>query len=189
MAERRTQAERTATTRAALLRSARQLYAERGIAETGREDIAELAGVTRGALYHHFSSTKAVAVAVIEQIDDELVDRVVRAARGTDDPAEQIRRSGWAYVAAAAEPDIARIVREAPLVLSPAELRAANDATCLRLLEPVLRRLGLDGDVGITARLLLGLFDEAALLVAEDPKRKRRVLASLDALLDGLIGV
>ncbi len=69
---RESQAARSARTRAALLRSARTLFAEKGFADTGREEIAQRAGVTRGALYHHFASKAEVAAAVVAEIEDEL---------------------------------------------------------------------------------------------------------------------
>lgn len=185
--ERRTQAERTERTRGALLAAARELFSERGIADTGRDDIAERAGVTRGALYHHFESKAAVAVAVIEAVDAELTDRVVDAARRGTDPFDQLRRSCRAYIDACAEPDIARILLEAPLVLSADALRAMNEASCVHLLEPVLERLDVVGDRRTAARLVLGMLNEAALLVATDPRSKRRVNATVDAFLERLL--
>jgi AcrR family transcriptional regulator len=187
MVSRRTQMERRETTRAALLDAARELFAERGVAETGRDEIAERAGVTRGALYHHFDSKNAVAVAVIEALDAELVERVVTAASRGRDPFDQLRRSCHAYIDASAEPDIARILLEAPLVLDPDALRAMNEATCLQLLEPALERLGVVEDRPIAARLLLGMLDEAARLVATEPRSKRRVIATVDAFLERLL--
>src|SRR5271167_1827275 len=77
---RQTQAARSARTRGALLAAARELFAAKGFAATGREEIAERAGVTRGALYHHFASKTHVAAAVVEQLEGELVDLVVAAA-------------------------------------------------------------------------------------------------------------
>jgi AcrR family transcriptional regulator len=180
---RRTQTERREQTRAALLAAARELFAERGFADTGREDIAERAGVTRGALYHHFDSKRAVAVAVLEELSDELAARVVAAAVTTDDPREQIRRSAHAYIEACADPSIARIVIEIPLVVPPDRLRTLNEVTCAKLLEPTLERIGIASDIRMTAALLLGMLDEAARIVAAKPRSKRRVSATVDAVL------
>jgi AcrR family transcriptional regulator len=184
---RRTQAERRESTHAALLVAARELFAERGYADTGREDIAERAGVTRGALYHHFESKAAVGVAVLEALTDELAQRVIDAARAVDDPAEQLRRSMHAYIDACADPAFARIVLDAPMMMTPDQLRAMDDAVCARLIEPTLARMGIETDHRATARLLLGMLDQAAALVANEPRTKRRVLATADALLTRLL--
>ena len=79
---RETQVARSARTRAALLKAARELFAEKGFAQTGREEIAERAGVTRGALYHHFASKTEVAAAVVAALETELVDLVVAVGSG-----------------------------------------------------------------------------------------------------------
>jgi hypothetical protein len=73
-------------------------------------------------------------------------------------------------------------------VLTADELRAMNEATCVRLLEPALAD-GLDvpGDVGVTARLLLGMLEEAARLVATDARARRRVNATVDAMLERVL--
>jgi AcrR family transcriptional regulator len=184
---RRTQAERRERTRTALLAAARELFAERGFADTGREDIAERAGVTRGALYHHFDSKAAVAAAVVEAVDAELVERVIAAAERGADPFDRLRRSCRAYIDACAEPDVARILLEAPLVLTPDELRAMNEASCVQLLEPALERLGVAGDRLIAAHLLLGMLNEAATLVASKPRVRRRVNETVDAFLERLL--
>src|SRR4051794_41023814 len=105
-----TQAERTAKTRAALLAAARQLFTERGFAQTGRDDIATRAGVTRGALYHHFASKADVVAAVVDELEAELVERVVAAGRTGTGSLDQLRRSCRAYIDACTEPAIARIL-------------------------------------------------------------------------------
>jgi AcrR family transcriptional regulator len=184
---RRTQAERREQTRTALLAAARELFAERGFADTGREDIAERAGVTRGALYHHFESKAAVAVAVLEELARELTERVVAAAITTDDPREQLRRSARAYIEACADPTVARIVIEAPLVMTPQELHAMNEVACAQLIEPTLARAGVTTDRKLTAALLLGMLDEAARIVAAQPRSKRRVIETVDSLLTKLL--
>lgn len=189
---RRTQQERRATTRAALLAAARELFTERGFAGTGREDIAERAGVTRGALYHHFDSKAAAFVAVVDQVEAELVGRVVAAARRGSTPFEQLQQASRAYMDACAERDVARILlTDAPAVLGMAECRARDERTCGRLLQRALDDgLDLPGDRDIAISLLLGLLNEAAALIASAPnpqRERRRVAASVDAFLERLL--
>jgi AcrR family transcriptional regulator len=188
VAQRVTQAARRERTRGALLAAARELFAERGFADTGRDDIATRAGVTSGALYHHFESKTAVAAAVVEALDAELVDRVVAAAKRGSDPFDQLRRSCRAYIDACAEPDIARILIEAPAVLGPDALRAIDEASAVRLLRAALADLDVPGDTRVAAHLLLGMLNEAAMLVATDPGARRRVQATVDAFLEKLLG-
>jgi AcrR family transcriptional regulator len=183
-----TQAERTTKTRAALLAAARDLFAEKGFAGCNREEIAERAGVTRGALYHHFASKTEVAAAVIEELEDELVARVVAAARKGRDPRGQLRRACHAYLEAATEPAVARIMLvDAPSVLGITAIRALRDRTCNHLLDTVLRDVDTPGDPAVTAGLLLGLLDEAATQVATGSSPKV-VKATVDEVVSRLLG-
>jgi AcrR family transcriptional regulator len=190
-----TQAERSARTRAALLGAARELFTERGFAQTGRDDIAERAGVTRGALYHHFASKADVVAAVVDELEAELVDRVVAAGRAGTGPLDQLRRSCRAYIDACTEPAIARILlTEAPAVLSLAQCRAI-DESCVRLLGVALSRAAAEGtdvpgDPDIAAGLLVGMLNEAAMLVgaADNPLVEReRVSSTVDAFIERLL--
>jgi AcrR family transcriptional regulator len=183
----RTQAERRETTRAALLAAARELFAERGFTDTGREDIAERAGVTRGALYHHFDSKAAVAQAVLVELNAELAERMVAVAGATSEPGEQLRRGARAYVEACADPGIARIVLEAPLFIPPERLRAMGEDVSKQLIEPVLEHIEIDADRRITALLILGMLEEAARVAAASPIKQRKVIATVDALLVKLL--
>src|ERR687893_1781717 len=72
MEVKRTQAERSATTRAALVGAARRLWAERGYAAVGTPEIADAAGVTRGALYHQFADKAALFLAVVEAVESDV---------------------------------------------------------------------------------------------------------------------
>ena len=76
---RRTQADRSATTRRALVRAARALFAEHGFADVGTERIAAAAGVTRGALYHQFADKTELFAAVLEQLEGEIMVRLARS--------------------------------------------------------------------------------------------------------------
>jgi AcrR family transcriptional regulator len=81
----RRQAERSEATRGDLLRTARELFADPGYAETSLDSVAERAGVTKGALYHHFPSKRDLFQAVFEELEKELCDKVVVAALGAGD--------------------------------------------------------------------------------------------------------
>jgi AcrR family transcriptional regulator len=185
-----TQLERRTRTRAALLAAARELFAERGYAATGREDIAERAGVTRGALYHHFDSQAAVAAAVLAELDDEIVDLVVAAA-GTGPAVDRLRRSARAYLDACADPTVARLLVDAPTILGFDAYRQLSTDSCARLLGAVLDQAEAEGtpiagDRAVATSLLVRMLDEAALLVASGHPR-RRVVATVDAFLARLL--
>jgi AcrR family transcriptional regulator len=79
--ERRTQAQRRATTRRALLEAARSLFAERGYHGAAAEEIVRRAGLTRGALYHHFEDKKDLFRAVVEEMEGEIDERIEEAER------------------------------------------------------------------------------------------------------------
>src|SRR5262250_2967883 len=84
-------AERSEATRAALVAAARPLFAERGFAGVGTEEIVRAAGVTRGALYHQFRDKQELFAAVFEQVEAELATRTAQAAAGAADPVEELR--------------------------------------------------------------------------------------------------
>jgi AcrR family transcriptional regulator len=67
--KRRTQAERAAETRDALIAAARPLFASPGFADVALETIVRDAGVTRGALYHHFADKTELFAAVLEKVE------------------------------------------------------------------------------------------------------------------------
>ncbi len=193
---RQTQAARSARTRAALLQAARELFAEKGFAATGRDEIAERAGVTRGALYHHFASKTDVAAGVVEQIEGELVDLVVAAALEGTGVRDQLHRGCRAYMDACADPTMARILADAPAVLGMEACRALDAVACAPLLAEVFARaeeehVAVPGDPEVAAALLLGFLNEAAGLIAaapEDLGLARRVGDTVDEFITRLFG-
>ncbi len=88
----------------------RVLFAERGYAAAGREEIVERAGVTRGAMYHHFNSKEALFQAVFEVVERELCDAIATSAMASRDPIEQLRLGARAFLDAAATGEVRRIV-------------------------------------------------------------------------------
>ena len=196
MGPRRTQAERTSATRRALLDAARDQFAERGFSGTGREQVAAAAGVTRGALYHHFGTKEGLFRAVVEELEAGLAERVATAALAGTDPVDELRRGCLAFLDACMEPAVRRIVLlEAPAVLGWDAWREIDARYGLALvrsgLAGALDQVGLDpAAVDPLAHLLLGALNEAALLVAtaEDPVRAREDVGRTVALvLDRLL--
>jgi len=119
-APRRTQAERAAETRDALIAAARPLFAAQGFAEVALEAIVRAAGVTRGALYHHFADKTELFAAVFEQVEGEVATRMGEAidASNQTDPVEVMRLGAGFWLDACSDPEVQRIVLvDAPAVL------------------------------------------------------------------------
>jgi AcrR family transcriptional regulator len=191
----RTQAERREATRAALLSAGRELFAAKGFAGTPREEIVERAGVTRGALHHHFGRKEDLFRAVFEEVEADLGGRIMEAAIVGTDAMVQLRLGCQAFLDAALDPAVQRIVLlDAPAVLGWQAWREADARHGLGLVTEALRAVidaGLIAPQPVEplAHLLLAALNEAALLVADadDPVATRvTVGATIEGLLTGL---
>lgn len=190
-APRRTQGERRASTRAALIAAARELFATRGFAGAGREEIVERAGVTRGAMYHHFRSKEDLFRAVYEVCEEEVLEQVVLAAAAAKDPKEMLRLGSLAYLEVAATEDIRRIcLLDAPAVLDPEVRRELSERFGLGVIREALRECMDAGlirvqPVDVLAHVYLAMLLEAATLVAEG-RHHAEVAGVLDGFIDRL---
>ena len=189
---RRTQADRRETTRSALLAAGRELFATKGFAGAGREEIVERAGVTRGALYHHFSSKEDLFRAVYEQVEGELLEVIAVSAMSAETPLDQLRRGARAYLqAAAADPAVRRIcLLDAPSVLPADVLRDLAERHGLGLIRESLAQAMAAGQLAERpldplARLLRAALMEAATLVAEGADGEE-MAAMVDGMIDRL---
>jgi AcrR family transcriptional regulator len=195
--ERKTQAARSAATRDALLTAARPLFAARGYAGVGTEEIVRAAGVTRGALYHHFSDKTDLFAAVFETVEAEIATRLgaVAAQSPDPDPIAVMRRGVSAWLDACAEPEIHRIVLiDAPAVLGWERWTEIGNRHNMGLVQALLTHAIEVGRVpsqpiAPLAHTLLGALREGALYLAraDDRARARReVGAVVDRLVAGL---
>src|SRR6476646_8756036 len=109
--QRRSQAERAEVTRAALMAAARRLFTERGYDGVGTEEIVRAAGVTRGALYHHFGGKQQLLDAVYEQLEAESTERVARIVLGSDlhSPLKAMAAGIEAFLDECAAPELRQI--------------------------------------------------------------------------------
>ncbi|RDL49414.1 Transposon Tn10 TetC protein [Ensifer sp. M14] len=189
---RRSNRERSDTTRGAILDAAHGLFVERGYAETSTPDIVAAAGMTRGALYHHFVDKKALFRAVAEREAGAVAARIERATIDDLTPREALITGARAFFDAMAEPGRIRILLlDGPAVLGTREMAAIDAANAQRTLEDGLAEAMapkvVDRDaLAATATLLSAAFDRAALEIAEGAPTNLYVEA-ISHLIDGLI--
>jgi AcrR family transcriptional regulator len=194
---RRTQADRSAATRDALIAAARRLFAAHGFAEVPTDSIATAAGVTRGALYHQFADKTALFEAVMEAVEADIARRLADevAAAGISDPVEALRHAVRAWLDICVEPEIHRIALiDGPSVLGWVHWREVCQRHVFGLVQALLAQ-GIElGRIRSQparplAHVLMGASDEAALYVAEaqDQELARAdMVEALDRLIDGV---
>jgi AcrR family transcriptional regulator len=171
---RRSQVDRSAATRAALVVAARPLFAERGFGRVGTETIVHAAGVTRGALYHQFADKAELFEAVYEAIEEDLTRRLGEriAAAGSRDPIEVMMLGADAWLDACGEQEVQQIVLlDGPAVLGWQRWREIGLRYGLGLVEGLLTHAIEVGrippqPVPALAHVLVGALDEAALYIA-----------------------
>src|SRR4051794_8614884 len=191
---RRTQSQRTRSTREALIAAARPLFTERGYDNVGTEEIVRAAGVTRGALYHHYGDKASLLDAVYNRIEAESTERVARIVLGSDlhSPLAAMKAGIEAFLEECEKPELRQIaLHHAPAVLGWERWREIGAANGLGLIEASLAAAIEAGEVRplpvkATAHLLMGALDEAAMLLARDerPEARAEVTAVLVMLLE-----
>ena len=152
------------------------------------------AGLTRGALYHHFGGKEGLLEAVVRQIDAEIGASLEAEFAAIPDPWAAFRACCAKWLQLALEPETRRVLlQDAPAVLGQ-RLREIDEASSIRPMAECLSDLIAEGrvrdaDPEVLARLLNGAMVDAALWIAGHPDpddAKARAGAALDVLLDGL---
>ncbi|CAP62830.1 TetR/AcrR family transcriptional regulator [Cupriavidus taiwanensis] len=158
----RTNRERTETTRQALTEAARALFVSRGYAETSTPDVCAAAGITRGALYHHFADKRDLFRHVLAEEAAAVAADIEAATPAGQDAAEALLDGAQAYLQAMTVPGRTRLLLvEGPAVLGLREMLALDEANAARTLREGLEAAGIDA--GGVAPLLSAAFDRAAL--------------------------
>lgn len=178
---------KAAATRQMLIAVARQLFADKGYAGTGTPEIVAAAGVTRGALYHHFADKAALFRAVVEEEHALLAMAINGATAGDDEPGpvKALLAGGDAFLSAMQDEGRRRILLiDAPAVLGRAELDEIDGRHGLRtLIEGVSAAMEAKAirelPVVPLAHLLNALFDRAALAGAEELGDYRKAIRAL----------
>jgi AcrR family transcriptional regulator len=188
-------AVRVAETRHALVAAGRALFGTLGFAATSVDDLARHAGVTTGALYHHFATKADLFETVFEQLEAELAEHSNQAARTAQTPLDGLKVGFDAFLDASLEPDVQRIVLvDAPAVLGIERYHEIDAKYAFTPILAALRAAQRDGaidatDLDVLAQLLLGACAQGGMLIARaaDQRRARAAVGkSLRRLLDGL---
>ncbi|KSV64209.1 TetR/AcrR family transcriptional regulator [Ensifer adhaerens] len=170
---RRSNRERSDTTRAAILDAARGLFVTRGYADTSTPDIVAAAGLTRGALYHHFEDKKALFRAVAEREAIAVATSIEQATSGDLSARQALKVGARAYFDAMREPGRIRLLLlDGPAVLGKLEMMAIDAANAQRTLEEGIAEAMAPATVSAErlsamASLLSAAFDRAALDIAD----------------------
>jgi AcrR family transcriptional regulator len=192
---RRTQAQRRATTRRALLDAARSLFAEKGYHGAAAEEIVGRAGLTRGALYHHFEDKRDLFRVVVDEMEGEIDEEIEAAERAQSGLPEAVMAGYRAFIDAVLDPEMRRtFFLDGPSVLGW-EWREIDARHAVGKIEEGLEALIAQGfvepqPVGPLARLINGTLLEAAFFVAasEDPELARdEVWGAMERLVGGLM--
>jgi AcrR family transcriptional regulator len=175
---RRTNPQRSAEMRARLVAAARRLFVAQGFAATSTPAIVAAAGVTRGALYHHFEDKQAIFRAVVEAESAAVAAAIEAADRPEMTATDRLLAGGIAYLRAMREPGRVRLLLlDGPAVLGRAEMRRieaehGEGSLLLGLREALAASGRRDAPAEVLAALLSAMFERAALEVSEGAKQE-----------------
>jgi AcrR family transcriptional regulator len=168
-------------TRGQLIEVATRLFAEHGYEGTSIEAVLSAAGVSRGALYHHFAGKEALFEAVVAAVSDQVTAELAATVAGSTDPVDAMRTAALAWISLAADPVIQRVVLvDAPSVLGWDRWRAMDDGRTLGALRAVLQAVSDSGRlpaelVSPFSHMILAALDEIVLVVARSPDSEAAV--------------
>ena len=191
----RPRSEMIAETRAKLIAAGRKAFGEKGYAEASMDDFTAEAGLTRGALYHHFGDKKGLLLAVIQEIDAEMTERLASISSKAPSRWQGFVDENVGYLNMALEPEIQRIVlRDGPSVLGdPSAWPTALN--CVAMISSSIKALQEEGvvrdmDAEAAARMITGASTYAAQWIANaaDPEATaEKAVAAFKTILDGLL--
>jgi AcrR family transcriptional regulator len=178
-----------------LLEVGREMFAKQGYAQTATEELVREAGVTRGALYHHFNSKEGLFRAVFEQVQKEIAEKVENSGGKGQGLWDDLVNGCKAFLETSLDRQVQQIVLiDAPAVLGWEEWRRSDAENSLRSLKAVLASLMYEQymdalPVEALAHLLSGAMNEAALWIAradEPQKALEDATTTLEHLLEPL---
>jgi AcrR family transcriptional regulator len=184
-----------AETRAKLIAVGRKAFATKGYADSSMDDFTAEAGLTRGALYHHFGDKAGLLAAVIAEIDAEMTERLRKVSLAAGNRWDGFVAENIAYLELALEPEIQRVVlRDGPAILGdPSAWPTALN--CVAMISSSIKALQEEGivrniDAEAAARLITGASTYAAQWIAgsADPEATlKKAVPAFTTILEGLL--
>jgi AcrR family transcriptional regulator len=183
-------------TRGQLIEVATRLFAEHGYEGTSIEAVLSAAGVSRGALYHHFAGKEALFEAVVSAVSEQVTVKLTETVQGCADPLDAMRTAALAWIDLAADSVIQRVVLvDAPSVLGWDRWRAMDDGRTLGAMRVMLQAISDSGRlpaelVGPFSHMILAALDEIVLVIARAPDSEAAAAegrTAVQALLDRLL--
>jgi AcrR family transcriptional regulator len=165
-------------TREQLIEVATRLFAERGYEDTSIEAVLAAAGVSRGALYHHFAGKDALFEAVVESVEERVNTEMTAKIGNLQDPMAIIRAGALGWIDLAGDPVIQRIMlTDAPAVLGWERWRTMDEGRTYGQVRDLLQAVADAGQlrqdlVGGFAHMILGAIDEMAVVIARAPDKE-----------------
>lgn len=189
-----TNEERRAATRAKLIKAARENFARSGFDGTHTGDILDQAGMSRGALYHHFKSKRDLFEAVYISVSSEAIDHAAKSGVSGESPLENLISACLGWLRVVRRPEVASILLDqGPQVLGWKKARLLEAESSLGLMMASLEQAVEAGQldvlsVELTARLINALLAEAALasLHSEPAISAAKQEAAVRQLIEGL---
>ncbi len=189
-----TQAERREATTASLVAAARELFAKDGYAATSLDAVAKKAGVTKGAVYHHFEGKQTLFEAVFAREVVGLTAAIARVYARQQDPWKAFEAGSRAFLEACLDPGLQRIVLLDAFAAIGWERIRRQEAPLLEMMQLGIERAIEAGKIAprdalTLANFLYGALCETAMVVARAPDQKaaqREAVAELGRVIDGL---
>jgi AcrR family transcriptional regulator len=175
-------------TRDQLIQVATGLFADHGYEGTSIEAVLAAAGVSRGALYHHFAGKEALFTAVLEAVSDRVTAEVSEAVSGCTDPVDAVHTGAMAWIDLAGDRVIQRVMLvDAPSVLGWERWRTMDEGRTVGAMKAMLQAVSDSGRlpqqlVEPFSHMILAALDEAALVVARAPNSTTAVAEERQAV-------
>jgi AcrR family transcriptional regulator len=175
-------------TRGQLIEVATSLFADHGYEGTSIEAVLTAAGVSRGALYHHFAGKEALFTAVLEVLSDRITAQLTEVISGCADPVDAVRAAALGWIDLAGDPVIQRIMLvDAPSVLGWEQWRSMDEGRTVGAMRDMLQAVSdtgrLPGELVVPfAHMILAALDEAAMVVARAPDSRVAVAEERQAV-------